>query len=147
MDITTQSLKINPLLASLNEKALSQLADHAEVALFGQGMGIAGESSDDNVFLIVDGNAQVQVVLNEPGHPGDKINLGPGEFVAAVRFFEEPFPSDAYIANTDIKALRWRAADLHSICEADPESGYRLAKGLGQLVIRRIRAISSNKNV
>lgn len=146
MDITAQSLKINPLLANLNDEALSKLADCAEVALFGQGMGIAGDSSDD-VFLIVEGHAQVQVVLNEPGHPGDKINLGPGEFVAAVTFFDEPFPSDAYIANTDIKALRWRAADMHSVFEADPESGYRFAKGLGQLVIRRIRFISSNKNV
>ena len=148
MEVELEDLRSNPLLASLKPGTLSKLADSAEYASFGQGMGIvAGMDSGDEIYLILEGQAQVQIALEEHGHPGDTVRYEPGDLVAGIRFFGEPYPADGVIANIDIRALRWNVSDLHSICEADPESGYRLAIGLGKLVIQGVRQISSNKNL
>lgn len=147
MGIEVATLRLNPLFASLANESLVKLAECAETALFGQGVGIvAGVDSGDEVYLILEGQAQVQVVLNDPGHPGDTIIFKPGDLVAVVRFFDEPFQEDAVVANTDIRALKWHAADLRSISKSDPESGYLMALGLGKLVIQRTRQISSHKS-
>ena len=145
MLVDIADLKKNELIASLSEQTIESLANQAEVLRVGQGISKLSETNDgDRIYLILEGRAKVDVVLVAPGHPGDSFEIGPGDLFGAVKFFDETFPDQTFVANTELVALQWHASQWRSIFQSDPQSAYKLAMGLAKQIIQRTRTVSTD---
>ena len=102
MTIDIHLLKSNPILASIDDNTLHRFVGKAEVLRVGSNHSWLSETqNNDEIYLILEGLARFEVVLVEPGHPGDFIDLGPGELFGSMRFFGEDLPARSFVANTD----------------------------------------------
>jgi len=137
-EICTQ-LKLNKLLATLDNKVLDEFAEEAKVQHFNKGDVLTAELvQGDNIFLILDGEIQISATLIRPSSPVDHIEAGTGELVGLVHFIEESLSHVTETAATDLKVLVWKASAWRKICNSHPKAGYTIAVGVSKVLIHRI---------
>ena len=135
-------IKSSPLFASLGDEFVNHIAEKAAaIQLAPEDILMAEHSDGEDIFLIIEGEARIEVLLRESDSPPSLIEISNGDFVGQIRFFGTSPPSGTVTATTDIKALKWNASDWRSICESDPENGIKLAMSVGKMVIDRLNTL------
>jgi CRP-like cAMP-binding protein len=96
-------------------------------------------SEGDELFLILEGEAGVQLALANRDPAYDMIRLGPGELLGEVSFVEKGQRSATVTAESDLEVLVWDCDAWRQECDRDPRVGYPLALGFARILAARLR--------
>ncbi len=137
---TLEILRDCVLFEDLDQSTLEQLQRQAETQRFAKDEVLFLEMSEGNeVFLILDGEVEIDLRLANADTNLSLITLGPGKILGEICFVDAGPRSATATARTDVSALVWKCSDWHEFCESNPEQGYRLAMGVARLLSRRLR--------
>ncbi len=135
-----EALKCNPLFKDFSEEVLERFVSTAEKRSYTAGDLIFAETTtSDEIFVVLDGEVDVEVALANADRNFEIVTLGVGEILGEVSFIEEGERSATATAKTDVKLLVWRFTSWRTICEEDYEVGYKLVLGISRVLCRRLR--------
>jgi CRP-like cAMP-binding protein len=124
----------------LPDSVLERFAALSETRRYSAGDIVFVEMSEgDEIFLVVEGTASVQLALANADEQYEVIKLGPGEIFGEVCFIEKGQRSATVVAETDLETLVWNSGDWRAECEKDFEVGYRLVLAISKLLAARLR--------
>ena len=138
--VTLEILRDCVLFEDLDNSTLEQLQRQAETRRFATDETLFLEMSEGNeIFLILNGEVEIDLRLANADADISLITLGGGEILGEICFVDAGPRSATATARTDVSALVWKCSDWHELCESNPEQGYHLAMGVARLLSRRLR--------
>lgn len=131
-------LKRCEVFAELEDEALERFAAGATWRRYAAGDVLVAEMQEnDEIFLLVEGQAVGRFILTGPDNRQAFAEWGPGD-LAGVAAFVTRIPHPGTItAETDVTALVWPASFWRAEAERDPAVGYRLAMGAARILVDR----------
>jgi CRP-like cAMP-binding protein len=133
-------LRETELFRGLPEQVLEHFASLGERRSYRAGDVVFVEMSEgEEIFLVLQGTASVQLALANKDTPYDIVELGPSETFGEVSFVERGQRSATVIAETDLDVLVWSCDSWHAECEKDPRVGYHLVLGIARVMARSLR--------
>jgi CRP-like cAMP-binding protein len=96
-------------------------------------------SEGDEIFVVLEGAASVQLALANRDQPVEVIRLGTGDVFGEVTFVEHGQRSATVTAETDLEGLVWSCDSWRAECEKDPKIGYQLASAIARILAQRLR--------
>jgi CRP-like cAMP-binding protein len=128
------------LFRGFSNEVLERFAGLAQRRHYGAGEVLFAELSEgDEIFLILGGEAAVQVALANRDQSYDVIHLGPGELLGEVSFVEKGQRSATVTAHSDLEVLVWECDAWREECDRDPRVGYQLTLGIARILAARLR--------
>lgn len=125
------------IFAELDVAELGAVAEICQVEEFGTGWRlIAMGAPADKLYLLLEGRALVEVQVPD----GDRVvidELSPGEVIGwGAVVPPHVYTASAYTIESS-RAIVIEGARLRELCEADKELGYKVLKGVGEVMARR----------
>ena len=129
------SSKYGLVYLTANDWAL--VADKASRVRFKKGdVLVQSGKKADGVYLLLKGNARVQIVSRPPG-PG----IGPGEICGEMSFLEDAPASASVFAEGDVEAYYLDRPTLQTLFELFPHLASRFYRSLAVNLSRRVREL------
>ena len=141
MSTVLEVIKSNSLFEGFNNAMLEPFISSGETRTYAPGDVLFKElTQGDEIFLILDGRASVNCSGVHADQPAvEIITVGRGEVLGEISFVEDGPRSATVVADTLLKARVWKAEFWRSLCEQNPEIGYRLVLGIAKLLCVRVR--------
>lgn len=140
METAYDLLRGHPFTGDLPKEQLTRLSMCAHRAMFHSGVRIFRENTPADRFWLI---RQGHVVLDyeSPGKRTQEIEtLEPGS-VLGWSWMAPPFTWHfGAVAEDDVFAVEFNAAEVRRLCTADPELGYELTRRFAQVVVDRLQA-------
>lgn len=134
-------LKANPLFEGFSEGIIERFLNSAETGRYSPGEIIFAELSEGNeIFMIVEGDATVEVTLINADQNLEITTFSAGDVFGEGCFFKPNVPRYATVtAKSNATVLVWQSSTWREIAESDFEVGYRLAVHMTQVFLERLR--------
>lgn len=134
-------LKTCPLFKSFSDPIADRFLNSADTRRYSAGEIIFAELSEGNeIFMIVEGQATAEVALVNADQNLEILTFSAGDVFGEGCFFKENVPRYATTTATkNSSVLVWQSQVWREIAESNFEVGYRLAVGLTQIFLERLR--------
>lgn len=99
---------------------------------------IQEDSAGEDVFLIVRGQAEIQVPHENGKGRAVLAAVGPGEPVGEFALARPGKRSATARATTTIQALKTTSAELKALCDTNPNIGYHIYRNLLRVTVERL---------
>jgi CRP-like cAMP-binding protein len=137
-------LKRTPVFKSFSDEVIDRFLSSAETRRYSAGEIIFAELTEgDEIFLIVEGEATAEVALINADQSLEILTFSAGDIFGEGCFFKPNVPRHATITSkTASTLLVWQSEAWREIGESNFEVGYRLAVGLTQTFLERLRRLN-----
>jgi CRP-like cAMP-binding protein len=143
MVVTIDMLRRFRIFEELNDRELEQIAHTGKIEELGEGATLTENGAPaTSLYLIVDGKVSVSV-RGPKGHELQADELGPNQLLGWSSLVG-PYVYTATAQTTEKSTvIVFSGSKMRQIFEINNHIGYRVLKGMGNVVSRRIQAIES----
>lgn len=127
-------------LASLDAAALHELASVGQFTQFAAGAVLFHEGQQhDQIYFICEGSVKLDMVTAACGRQ-TILSVGSGELLAWSALIGDRIMSATAIVAEELAAVRFDAAELGKLLEANPSLGFQLMRVVAQSLSKRLLA-------